>query len=301
MVRVRPWAVFWILSYAIAALGCEAGVAPAAAPPGTASGPSGPISGVATSADGVPIHYASVGTGDAAVVLVHCWSCSSRYWDGTVAALAPRRRVVTLDLAGHGQSGKSRQAWTMAAFGEDVRAVVVALGLRRVILVGHSMGGPVILEAAKLMPDRVVGLVPVDTLHDVEREMADGDREQLFARLRQDFRGTTDGLVRQLFVPTSDKALVDRVVADMTGADPVVAVPALDALFRYHEAAALEQIKVPIVAINTDVRPTHLEANRKHAPQFDVVLMARVGHWPMLERPEDFNAKLGAVVDGMHL
>ena len=59
------------------------------------------------------------------------------------------------------------------AFGEDVAAVIRKLDLRRVILVGHSMGGPAILEAAALVPDRVIGLVPVDTFHDVEFTFGD--------------------------------------------------------------------------------------------------------------------------------
>jgi pimeloyl-ACP methyl ester carboxylesterase len=281
-------------------LACGAAGQPALAPP-SSDVATARHDGTTPSADGVPIRYASTGSGDAAVVLVHGWSCSSQYWDETVKALSAHWRVVTVDLAGHGGSGKERESWTMTAFGEDVRAVVTALGLRRVVLVGHSMGGPVVLEAAMLMPERVVGIVPIDTLHNVENEMQEADRERLFARLHQDFRGATEGLVRKLFLPTSDPMIVGSLVAQMTAADPAVAIPALDALFRYNEAPALEQIKVPIVAINADVRPTNLEANRRHAPQFDALLMSGVGHWPMLERPAELDAKLIQVILGMHL
>jgi len=58
-----------------------------------------------------------------------------------------------LDLAGHGHSGTSRPQYAMSSFGEDVRAVVEATGSRRVILIGHPMGGSVIAEAARLTPD----------------------------------------------------------------------------------------------------------------------------------------------------
>ena len=60
----------------------------------------------------------------------------------------------------------------MAAFAQDVRAVVEALSLKKVVLVGHSMSGNVVLEAAKAMPERVVGLIPVDTLLDVDQSRA---------------------------------------------------------------------------------------------------------------------------------
>lgn len=292
----------FVLACGLVLAACADGVA---APP-----PSSPVAqdtdgrpreGTVPSADGVPIHFTSVGAGDSAVVLVHCWSCSTRYWDHEVKALSPRWRVVAIDLGGHGASGKGRKSWTIASFGEDVRAVVSALGLKRVVLVGHSMGGPVTLEAAKLMPDKVVGLVPVDTLHDVEKGMAEPAKQQLFARMRQDFKGTTEELVRHLFVPTSDRAIVDRVVADMTAADPEVAIPAFESLFQYAEGPALEKIKVPIRAINTDVVATNLEANRRHAPQFDVVVMKGVGHWLMLEKPDEFDQKLIEIVGGMHL
>jgi pimeloyl-ACP methyl ester carboxylesterase len=57
--------------------------------------------GIANSADGVPIHYATQGQGDIAVVLVHGWAINRRYWDAQVPVLARTYRVVTLDLAGH--------------------------------------------------------------------------------------------------------------------------------------------------------------------------------------------------------
>jgi pimeloyl-ACP methyl ester carboxylesterase len=295
---------FGILSsFALAlAVVLSAGCVPQEAPASPAPATQGVApDGAVPSSDGAPIHFTSVGTGDRAVVLVHCWGCNVHYWDGQIKPLSQHWRVVAIDLAGHGASGKSRANWTIQAFGEDVRAVVTALGLKRVILVGHSMGGPVVLEAAALMPDRVVGIVPVDTLHDVERVMPEDKKEQLFARMRQDFQGTTQELMRRLFTPTSDKAIVDRVLSDQLRGDPAILIPALEALFRYQEAPALERIKVPIRAINADILPTDFEANRRHAPQFDAVIMKGVGHWLMLERPEEFNADLVSVIEGMHL
>ena len=72
-------------------------------------------------------------------------------------------KVVSIDLAGHGESGLERKSWTIEAFGGDVAAVVKKLGLKRVILIGHSMGGDVIAEAARQLPGQTVGLIMVDT------------------------------------------------------------------------------------------------------------------------------------------
>ena len=128
-------------------------------------------SGTATSADGVPIRYDAAGKGDPALVFVHCGGCNRGFWDGQMAYFAAKHRVVALDLAGHGQSGGGRKDWTMAAFGQDVMSVVEALGLKRVVLIGHSLGGPAVLEAARHMPGRVAGLVLVDSWVDFESEV----------------------------------------------------------------------------------------------------------------------------------
>ena len=94
---------------------------------------------VAISPDGVPIYYETQGTGQPALVFVHGWSCDRSYWERQVGHFAHQYQVVAIDLAGHGESGLNRQAWTMPAFGEDVVVVVEKLGLEQVVLIGHSM------------------------------------------------------------------------------------------------------------------------------------------------------------------
>src|SRR5918994_764401 len=90
-----------------------------------------------------------------ALVFVHGWSCDRSYWSRQLPHFAGRHNVVAIDLAGHGESGVGRQAWTMPAFGDDVVAAVEQLGLESTVLIGHSMGGDVIVDAALKLPDRV--------------------------------------------------------------------------------------------------------------------------------------------------
>jgi pimeloyl-ACP methyl ester carboxylesterase len=119
---------------------------------------------VVPSKDGTPISFEIHGAGEPTLIFVHGWSCDARYWHAQLPHFAKNHRVVMLDLAGHGHSGMTRSQYTMRAFGEDVRVVTESTGNRRVILIGHSMGGSVIAEAARIMPNRVMVLIGIDTL-----------------------------------------------------------------------------------------------------------------------------------------
>jgi len=117
----------------------------------------------ASSPDSIRIAYDVRGDGIPALIFVHGWSCDRSYWKNQVVSFSKNFKVVTVDLAGHGESGLGRKSWTIEAFGSDVVAVVKKLGLKRVMLIGHSMGGDVIAETARQLPGIVVGLIMIDT------------------------------------------------------------------------------------------------------------------------------------------
>ena len=142
--------------------------------------------------DGVEIAYAThgAGAGEApAVVLVHGWAGNRTYWDHQVDYLAERNFVIAVDLGGHGASGLGRDEWNMAAFGDDVLAVVDDVGPQRFALVGHSMGGDAIVHAARRLGDRVVGLVWVDVFRSFGNEPVSSHEqvEAFVAPFRADF------------------------------------------------------------------------------------------------------------------
>ncbi len=253
--------------------------------------------GATKSADGVPIHYETQGQGQPALVFVHGWAIDRRYWDAQVPVFARTRQVVTLDLAGHGQSGRGRQDWSVAAFGQDVRAVVEALSLEKVVLVGHSMSGNVILEAAKAMPARVVGLIPVDTLLDVDEVTSDAEVKGAIAAFRADYKATASGFMRKyMFTPTTPPELVEAVVKDARSFPPEIGVPVLEQSWRHDPRPLLKQIHVPIVAVNADKFPTRLDHARQYVPQYDALIVKGVGHYLMREDSAAFNAQLARAV-----
>jgi pimeloyl-ACP methyl ester carboxylesterase len=256
------------------------------------------MTGVTPSADGVPVHFGVEGTGAPALVFVHGWSCDRTYWRGQLGHFAARHEVVAIDLAGHGQSGIDRRTWTMAAFGEDVAAVARRLELADVVLVGHSMGGDVIVEAALRLVGRVRGLVWVDTYATLGTPRTPAEIEELVRPLEQDFVPATRRFVGEMFVPGSDPELVEWVAADMSAAPREIALDALRHAVG-NEAAVVEGLRAldaRVVAINPSLRPTDVEALRRHG--VEAVLMPGVAHFLMLEDPDGFNRLLARVVAG---
>lgn len=252
--------------------------------------------GVARSIDGVRIAYSAQGRGETALVFIHGGFCDRSFWEPQVTPFAGDYRVVTLDLAGHGDSGV-RTDWTLRAFGEDVRAVVEALDLKRIVLCGHSIGGPVALEAAALMPERVLGVVGVDSLHDAEQELAGPLWKERIEAYRKDFKGTCERDVRRMFPKRADPKLIVEVSDKMCSGSGEVAVAILETFTGYDIGAAMQKVEAPIRSINGDLYPTHIEGNRRYSPGYEAVIMEGVGHFLMLERPEVFNRNLVRVVE----
>jgi pimeloyl-ACP methyl ester carboxylesterase len=239
------------------------------------------------------------GDGPLSVVFVHGWSCDRNYWKEQLDYFAQVQRTVALDLAGHGDSGLNRDDWTIPAFGEDVAAVINGLELDRVVLVGHSMGGPVIVEAARIAHQKVIGLVVVDALQDPDAPGMTLDAMQGFvARFEEDFSDAMRDLVSTgMFVPESDSILKAWIVEDMASGPPEVGVGALRANILWPSTTrsnALAALRVPLRLINSPLYPTDSAAVNRYG--MDVVIMSGVGHFLMMEDPKTFNALLSSAI-----
>jgi pimeloyl-ACP methyl ester carboxylesterase len=212
---------------------------------------------------------------------------------------ADRHRVVAIDLAGHGDSERGRSTWTIEAFGDDVAAVVDHLGLEKVVLIGHSMGGDVIVAAAPLLGERVTGIVWIDTYPRLGEPISADEVRQTLAPFRDDFVGAVGDLVRGFFSEGASPQLVDRVAAAMSSAPPEVALDALEHAIAFEETilATLPQISVPVIAVNPDDGRSDAESLRAFG--VELVLVEGIGHFGMLEDPAAFNATLDAVVQGL--
>lgn len=242
--------------------------------------------------DGTQIVYESLGSGRPALVLVHGWCCNRRYWAAQLEVLSDHALVVTVDLAGHGDSDASRQDWSIAAFGADVCSVIDELALDDVVLVGHSMGADVTLEASRRLVGRVRGMVWVDQFGQLDRFADERQVRDRMLAFRGDFPRAADAFVRRLFPPSADPSLVDRVAHTIGSAPEEVALASLEATWNHGRAvpALLDEVQLPVVAINGP--DTHTDAASLRSHGVDVIVIPDVGHFPMVERPREFNSCL---------
>lgn len=261
-----------------------------------------PSSAAATSAqtvlapDDVAIHYDDQGNGELTLVFVHGWNCDRNYWNAQREFFAKTHRVVTLDLAGHGDSGQNRVEWTMQAFGADIAAVVTSLDLHNAVLVGHSMGGKVTVEAATQLEGRVAAVVGVDTFHNGGRATPQPRRNEILEKLTADYAGFVETLVERMFVEQSDPAIKEFVSADMAAAPYASALGARSASGGYDATPAIQSLDVPLILISSDYLPTDIEYLETNAKAFAYREMSGVGHFVMLEDPETFNRLLAVVL-----
>ncbi len=257
------------------------------------------IEGFVESFDGVPIAYTRSGSEQITLVFIHGWACNRGHWGEQVAHFADRHAIITLDLAGHGDSGDQRDEWTLNSLGRDVVAVIEEAGPGNVVLIGHSMGGPVALETALLIPERVLGIIGVDTFHDADFEYDMTEWEALMEAYERDFDATCRQFVDSMFLESSDPVLVARIRTEMCEIEPEIATTLLGIYPGYDVAAAMGRVQAPVRSVNASVFPTNIEGNRRYSPGFDAVIMEDVSHFPMIERPADFNPALRTMIEAV--
>jgi pimeloyl-ACP methyl ester carboxylesterase len=250
--------------------------------------------------DGLNIVCQVRGKGETALVFLHGWCGDREYWKHQVDAFAADYRVVALDQAGHGESGKDRKVWSADGLAGDVEAVVKALELKRVILVGHSMGGPVALLAAKRMPGTVVAVIGVDTLHDAEFKVPEEVSKKFVAAFEKDYKATMREALNGLLPEKVDDDLKKWLLARAEAQDQKMALGLMRDLSGLDQKKLLKEARTPVRCINsaggfTFFIPTAVETNKKYA-NFDAVTIDGVGHYPMLEKPTEFNKKLREVL-----
>ena len=166
-------------------------------------------------------------------------------------------------------SAKGNAIWTIEEYGNDVCTVIKELHLKNVILIGHSMGGDVILEVATKCPDSVIGFVGVDNFKNAGTAMStkiQNQFDQIMIMLKSDFANTSENFARQaLLSPSTDITIVDRVVSDYRNMDKNIGFDLISSAFTYYERERelMTQLKFKMYPINVDNIATNEELLKK--------------------------------------
>lgn len=250
----------------------------------------------ARSADGIDIYYEVTGDAETALVFVAGWMGNVRWWDAQRDAFAGTHRIVTLDLAGHGRSGRAREVWTAQAYANDIAAVVRAVAAERVILVGHSMSGAYAVVACPQI-EKLAKVILVDTLKNLDANPTAEQAEAVLATYRADFpTAVRTMLPKFLFAPGTPASVVERLTSEFLTASGDEAARLLAPLYQFDVRDAARAVRVPVRGIDTDLHPHNVEVNRKYFADYDFVTIPGFGHYPMLEAPEQFNAMLRSLI-----
>jgi len=244
--------------------------------------------------DGLRVHYKSLGKGRKAVVLVHGWTCDMSVWAAQVAALAGRVRVVVLDLPGHGGSDKPAVDYTMDRFAAAIEAVLKDAGVRRAVLVGHSMGTPVVRQFYRRDPERTLGLVAVDGA--LRRLISDPEQIRGFVG-RFEGPGYADavgGMMDAMFTQAAPPGAREAVRAVAVATPQAVAVSAMKGMLDL-SIWGDDPIRVPLLVVNakSPMWSAEYEAYvRSLDPQVEFHTIEGAGHFLMMEKPAEFDRLL---------
>ena len=250
------------------------------------------LSGLASAAsvDGVSIHSTVRGSGPKTIVFVHGWTCDESSWGNQVPVFEKTYRVITLDLPGHGKSGSPASGpLTMELFAKSIEAVRVEAKAGKIVLVGHSMGTPVIREYARLYPANVAALVPVDgILHLSGSPTAPNpDRMKGSEGLKN-----REAMIRGMFGKSATPAIQEHILKMMLAAPETTAYQAMAATFAAPNWRD-ETFAVPALGIYADHSasddPKYFQ---KIFPNGSSVEVPGTGHFVMMEKPEEFNKLL---------
>ncbi|MFN2408118.1 MAG: alpha/beta fold hydrolase [Pyrinomonadaceae bacterium] len=247
--------------------------------------------------DTTKIYYLDQGKGSDAFVLVHGWGSNHDFWRAQVPDLAKRARVIALDLPGHGKSDKPETSYTMDYFAAAIDAVMKDAKVERAVLLGHSMGTPVIRQFYRKYPQKTLALVIVDG--GLRPFGTKEQREQFMAPLRgPNYKEALAPMSAQMtaMLSADDKA---RVKTSFESTPHQVLVSAMEAMSD-EALYGTDKINVPVLAILAKSpfwAPDTEQFFRSLAPDLDYQMWEGVDHFLHMGKAKEFNAAVIAFLD----
>jgi len=248
------------------------------------------------------MHFLRAGRGAPPIFFVHGFACSHEDWRLQVEHFEKTQEVVACDLRGHGRTPGRPQECSIEHYGGDVAALILNLELKETVLVGHSMGCRVVLEAARLVPKRVAALVLIDGSRNAT---GDPDAAEKAARAtveKMGYAAFAEMLFRQMFLKPSAEA--DAIVARALESSAEFGPELWPRVTRWDAGsmdAAFAAIQAPVLAIQSTTRNAQLQRTAlkpgETSPWLDYVkakgarveIVPDTGHFTQLEQPQRVN------------
>ncbi len=250
--------------------------------------------------EGVKLGYVESGSGGAPFVFVHGWCCDHTYFAPQHAHFAARHRVVSVDLRGFGQSDRPAQAYTIEGFADDLAWLCRELRLERPLLVGHSMGGAVVLATAARHPELARGIALCDPAVFFPARTSEGIRPLVQALAGPGYREAAQAFIDgRMFSAFDDKARRARIVADMCATPQHVMRSAFESIVAFDSEAAARACRAPVLLIDAEVPIADRVRFAALCPQLQTAQTAGAGHFHQLEVPDQVNAMLDRFAEGV--
>ena len=256
------------------------------------------------------IHHVVTGNGEPPIVFVHGFACAHTDWDAQVAHLAPRHQTVAVDLRGHGATPGTVEECSIERYGADVAEVMRALALPPAVLVGHSMGCRVVVEAALRVPRQTAGVILVDG-----SQFAAVMEPILMERFAapDGYATITRALFNDMFTPRSDRAVAASVLERASRLPRPIGEKMLIDMLRYDVGrltGSLATLRVPVMALQTTYSnekrermsmskgqtTPYLDMLRANVPSIRTEIIEDTGHFPQLDESARTNALIDSFV-----
>jgi pimeloyl-ACP methyl ester carboxylesterase len=252
--------------------------------------------------DGVEISITIKGKGNPTLIFVPGWTNLKEIWDDQMEYFSEYYQSVSIDLPGTGESGNNRSEWTTMNFAKDVATVVNELKLKEVVLIGFSMGAGVVTVASTLLDGKVLGVVLVDNMQNIEMKyppemvsIMDSTMMDLVNNM------TNEKLVAMGFYKKNHDASFNRVVSLYDeGASQIGWRESFNEYINWLNSQCtetLQKLTVPVIAINSESQPTNVEAFKKYVPSFQAKIITDAGHLLFWDKPEEFNRLLAESIN----
>jgi len=257
---------------------------------------------IAKTKDGTKISYEITGTSPTALLFVHGWLGNAQWWKNQIDYFRETFTIIRIDLPGHGKSSNENIVFSSKNYALAIKAVIDDVNLPKIILVGHSMSGAYSLKAS-LITAKIKAVILVDTLKNMNQLMSYAQAEELlFANYRADFDSAVMKMLPKfLFSKKTPKLIQEQLQIEFLNYPPEFAVKSIEPLYRMDIRTTAKQVKVPVRALNSDVTPTNLKSNLHYFIDYKYANLAGTGHYPMLEKPEEFNSKLLKILKSLQI